>query len=98
MGPLRRAKPISGYKLWPVIAQQVRDSAVNSNYITSYIIFPPIEGNALISVSRKKLILRTFRLRTELFYFIYDLVHPTITEKGTDGFVRSQNISGVPIS
>ena len=29
---LRRwAKPISGHKLWPVIAQQVRDSAVNSN-------------------------------------------------------------------
>ena len=29
---LRRwAKPISSHKLWPVIAQQVRDSAVNSN-------------------------------------------------------------------
>ena len=29
---LRRwAKPFSGHKLWPVIAQQVRDSAVNSN-------------------------------------------------------------------
>ena len=29
--PLRWAKPISSHKLWPVIAQQVRDSAVNSN-------------------------------------------------------------------
>ena len=30
---LRRwAKPISSHKLWPAIAQQVRDSAVNSNY------------------------------------------------------------------
>ncbi len=29
---LRRwAKPISNHKLWPVIAQQVRDSAVNGN-------------------------------------------------------------------
>ena len=29
---LRRwAKPISSHKLWPAIAQQVRDSAVNSN-------------------------------------------------------------------
>ena len=35
MGPLRWAKPISSHKLWPVIAQQVRDSAVNSNIETA---------------------------------------------------------------
>ena len=48
---LRRwAKPISSHKLWPVIAQQVRDSAVNSNNK-----FSIISGNSYPAGSRSPL-------------------------------------------
>ena len=61
MGPLRWAKPISGHKLWPVIAQQVRDSAVNSNSSVTHLKF--VNNSALNMVYYGLRVLSTLILR-----------------------------------